>query len=615
MLPSPPPQPLKRNLRLDCFLLLCLAILAVIEFSALLTSGSFGAEYPQFFYLTYGKSFEQFLRSYLMFNTHWYRSTQFFAPYWIGEKFISWHNPYAWRIGELLTVLMVGGLIYWFVLVLLPGRRLAAFTAALYFTCVPVIYGPLYEISSFDFLHIVFTLLCVIAFTIGYRLRTWRGVGWTAFAWVSYVIALTCKEITIVIPVYLTILLAILYFYEPGPGERKGRLLREGIRLAPFWMMTVVYWAVHVRQIPRDAFSHTTDYRLTTNWALMLQNVKNYPLWFARIYSPTFDLTPQAGSYQNWRNNLVGSIALMLVVYVCFRLWRTSPEYRKYILAAIAWVAIFLIVPIYSGGYFWHGNLALCGYCLLFGMTFDWLVTRIQGQAVRFAFIALLIAGIVGLTRIDAAQFLVAGNYSEAYRINSTVLTHPPVPLNRVSGAALVYVEDRLGRNEWFFGSGLLFNLVYINRDLRQVVVPAMDKVSRGDCVQWLQAPKAFFFRYDDNYRWLDATEQFRAFATVKAGESVRLPRITTVSPPETRAGVDFNAQGDGISALGVAGVNFERGAEILINGQRQQTTVGTGFMSTIVRREVYSRPGNLSIQVRTADGVESEPYLFRVLK
>jgi hypothetical protein len=613
---NPPPKPVnKRNLRLEISLLFTIAVLAVFEFSAFLFSGSFGSEFTQFFLMVHGRPLGEILRGYLQLDSGWYRPTQFLLPYWIGEKFLSWHNPEGWRAYELFTMLVVCGLIYWFVLVLLPGRRIAAFAAALYFTCVPVVYVPLYELFAFDFIHIIFGVLCVITFTIGYRLQTSQGVRWTASALLLYVIALTSKEVTIVIPVYLTILSAIFYFYEPLPGDKRARILREVKRLTPFWAMTVVYWFVHVKKIPPNSFAGTTDYRLGANWVLMLRNANKYPLWFARINSYTLDLLNQAAGYQNWLNDLIGITALLVVCYACYRLWQTSGEYRKYILLAVAWIAIFLIVPIYSGGYFWHGNLALCGYCLLFGVAFEWLVTRIRERQRRFAAIAFLVAGIVWITRIDTAESLVAGIHSETYRINSTVLTEPPVPFDRVKKGALVYVEDKRQLGIWFFGAGSLFNMVYLDRDLRQVIVPVMDKVSGGLCAKWLKEPNAFFFRYDDAYRWHDATEQFRVFAKIKANDQSSLPKITSVTPTETRAGVDFNKQANGMSAIGVTGLNFLSGTEVLLNGKSQPTAFAGTWVSTTMPRDFYSQAGNITVQIRNPDGVESEPVLFRVLK
>jgi hypothetical protein len=412
----------------------------------------------------------------------------------------------------------------------------------------------------------------------------------------------------------LAILSAILYFYEPGTGKPLNRVLREAARLAPLLAMTGVYWLIHVKKIPPDSFSTSDAYRLSANWLLIVKNINKYPLWFARIYSYTMDSMNQAVGYQNWRNDLTGITVLALVCYVCFRLWRTGPEYQKYILLAIAWLFVFLMVPAYSGGYFWHGNLALCGYCLLFGVAMDWLAGRIHGQRIRLAFVAFLIAGIVAMTRIDAAESMVSGIHSDTYRINSTVLTQPPVPFDRVQGPALVYVADRKEQGWWSFGAGSLFQLVYLNRQVTQVMMPAVEKISRGDSARWLKEPNAFLFWIDDDYHWHDGTAQFRAFAQEKVGKEV-LPIITNVFPTQTRAGVDFNVQPTGFSALGIEGSHFESGAEVLLNGKKQPAATGKNFISILVPREFYSQPGNMSIQVRNSDGSGSEPYLFRVLK
>ena len=200
-------------------------------------------------------------------------------------------------------------LIYSLVLILLPGRRIAAFAAALYFLCVPVIYVPLFELFAFDFLHIIFSLLSVIAFTIGYRLRTGRGMGWTALGLVSYAIALTCKEISLVVPIYLTVVSTVLYVYEPGPEESKARILREVKRLLPFFLTTLAYWRLHIKQMPVEVFAGNPVYRLGADWQLILKNAIKYPVWFARIYSYTPDTMNQALGYQNWRNDVTGGIA------------------------------------------------------------------------------------------------------------------------------------------------------------------------------------------------------------------------------------------------------------------------------------------------------------------
>src|SRR5664279_3534962 len=126
-----------------------------------------------------------------------------------------------------------------------------------------------------------------------------------------------------------------------------------------------------------------------------------------------------------------------------------------------------------------------------------------------------------------------------------------------------------------------------------------MNKVSRIKCEEWLLHPNAFFFRYDDNYVWHDATEEFRTFAMKKLSTPVIHPKITKVAPPETHAGVNFNAQPDGTSAIGIEGLYFDGDVEVLINGQKRPTIVGRTFVSATIPPAAYARPGNISVQVR----------------
>jgi hypothetical protein len=136
---------------LDALLCAFLAVISVFEFKGLIHSPSFGPEYALFFFFNRHQSFSTLASRFLEFRGVWYRPTQFFLPFWMGDHFLNWHNLAAWRYYELGTVLAVCFLVYALVLQLLPGRRTAAFFAALYFTCVPTIYSPLHELFAFDF--------------------------------------------------------------------------------------------------------------------------------------------------------------------------------------------------------------------------------------------------------------------------------------------------------------------------------------------------------------------------------------------------------------------------------------------------------------------------------
>jgi hypothetical protein len=532
----------------------------------------------------------------------------------MGDRFLNWHDLIAWRYFELATLLAVCFLIYALVLQLLPGRRIAAFFAALYFTCVPTIFAPLHELFAFDFLHIVFTLACVIAFIAGYRATGIRRWGWTAASWIAFLIALTCKEITVVIPVFLVFASVILLIYEPLIMARRRALVHETIRLAPFWGLLPIYWFLHVRWIsPPDATGQT--YRLGANWPVILENAAKYPLWLARIYGITPDRLQQAVGYINARNLAIGAALLLLLVVGWIRVWRKDVKYRELGWFACAWIGAFLIVPVYSGGLFWHGNLALCGYCMLFGAATEWGLQLLTWRVARGVVAIVLVAGAIALTRVDAAKGLTSDQFAMVHRINATVLTKPPVPLGRVSGDALVYVENRFDVAAWGFGATRLFNLVYQDAELQQVLVPRMDHIERDALKRWLEQSNAFFFRYDDEFHWHDATDEFRRFA--KANElAVAAPLIICTNPAEVHAGVGFNVQPGAISAVGVDGESFRRGSVILVNGIK--TPAGFASSESIagaVPDAAFSHPGTITIQVQNPDGQVSNAVQLRVRK
>ncbi len=581
----------------------------------MIRSKSFGPEFSLFFVFTHHQPLVNILAQYLHFDYGWYRPTQFLLPYWIGDHFLDWHDLAGWRYAELLTVVAVCALIYILVLQLMPGRRTAAFFAALYFTCVPTIYAPLHELFAFDFLHIVFTLICVITFIAGYRASGLKSHILTFLSWISCVIALTCKEITIVIPVFLLFASAILLAYEPRRLSARRDVCREVLRLIPFGALIPLYWTAHLRSLASQ-FGSSGDYRLGANWTLILENMAKYPLWFARIYGVSPDHAVQALGYINTRNTLIGVELLLLVTAAWLQLWRDQARHCKYGLFACAWIAVFLIVPVYSGGYFWHGNLALCGYCMLVGAAVDWGLKVFQSRHARLICAMVLIAGTIAATRVDAARGIKSGYFATAHRVDSSVLSSPPLPLDRVTGHALIFIEDWQGIGAWNFGAGNLFHLAYRDPDLEQVTVPRRDWIDAKDLSRWLQHPNAFFFRYDDQFKWQDATDEFRSFAGENVNRKAPPPAISHLIPTETHAGIGFNVQPDGSAAISVMGQNFRPGSIVLLNGQKTETAFGgSDGLSATVPPPLFARPGDLTFQIQNSDGQISGRATFRVTR
>ena len=503
-----------RNLPAHVVKLLFLTAFAFAIYAEMFAYDTFFPEFPLFFFYSGGIDFHQVLRSYTYTTLMWYRPTSFALTYWIGERFAgSWHNLNGWKLFHFWTVLPACYAIYWFAVRCLHGSRTAALLAVTYFIAQPSLCAVIMEIAPFDFVYILLVVLSAGLYLAGSRMAGIRSMLATAASWVLFVVAITSKELALATPMWLASASAVVILFEYKRGERRRMVLREAIRVAPFFAVLPAYYFFHLTKVPPGSFGDSGLYRLGPNWVVILANLKKFLLWILRIYGFT-------GSVQGVRmyqstplNNAVGIAAVTLVLWQ----WRRHARSHRTALALmLAWMAIFLAIPTYAGGFIWHVNLPLVGYSLLFGMAGAWALELAPRCAWRWAALSLFYLGALLLARENLRMELYHGAFATVFRLDHSVIRHPPVPAAQLGKAPLVYVEDRLHMGPWAYGCfGRLFDYVYLRRDVEEVVLPEMHSVTPELRRKWLAHSNAHFFRYNDAYDWYDATADFRAASTV----------------------------------------------------------------------------------------------------
>jgi hypothetical protein len=91
-------------------------------------------------------------------------------------------------------------------------------------------------------------------------------------------------------------------------------------------------------------------------------------------------------------------------------------------------------------------------------------------------------------------------------------------------------------------------------------------------------------------------------------------PELTKLFPDNTKAGVGFNLQPNGRSALGLTGTNFLPGAKVLLNGEAQETNFGDiDRLGCFFDQKFHQKAGRIRVTVRNPDGKESKPLDFNV--
>ncbi|HXB74895.1 MAG TPA: malectin [Candidatus Acidoferrales bacterium] len=495
--------------------LACLTAFSFALYWEMFTYNTFGPETPLFYVANDLQPFRQILRSYTYMNLMWYRPTAFGVPYWVIEQFVGWHNLVAWKFLHFWTAIAAGCAIYWLVVRCLGGSQLAGLLSAVYFMAQPSLYAAAMEAAGFDFLHILLTVLCAGAYLLGTRATGRRSVMLTALAWLLFLVSITTKEIALATPGYLLIVSILVTVFErrdaPTDAPLGPRIRRELLRLLPFFALLPVYYFIHVTKIPGDTFAGSGRYRSAANWGIILANLRKFPLWIVRIYAWS-DQTLSIRMYQSTAlNNTVGICGLLLVAVQWRRRVRMAPSSRLVLLLMLAWIAVYLVLPVFSGGFVWHINLIVVGYSVLFGLALAWCFEAMASAPLRRAAIALFLGGGLWLGRADLKIELYAGSHATGFHINHSVIPHPPVAAGKLGKEPLIYIEDRLGMGPWWYGCyGSLFKFAYLRHDLEEVIVPQMASVPRDLRRKWLAHKNAFFFRYDADYNWHDATREFR---------------------------------------------------------------------------------------------------------
>ncbi|HWB97232.1 MAG TPA: hypothetical protein VG672_11030 [Bryobacteraceae bacterium] len=484
--------------------------LALFMLMEVFSYASFGPELAYFYEINAKLTFRDVLHTYLEFDQSWYRPSAFYTPYFFVSKLFGWHHLVIWKAATFFTLLATCWALYAFTLLLFPRQHLGAFLACVYLAGHPAVYLPLFEISAFDFLYLFFVLAAVIGFLLAWRERGTRALLYNSAAVLSYVLALTSKESSILTPFYLAAASAVLLYAGRAEGPAAPRIRKAARLLAPHFAVFALYVALHVAQMPTRPVD--ADYRTQPNLTRMLVNSTKYPLWMAHLFQGNESVLTYVYEQATIENNLFGYTVLALALFQ----WTVDTRkriHRAEGILLVLWIPIFLAVPIYAGAYLWHINLALCGYAVFAGVALARLAARLSQWQCRIAVASLLFVCLV-LTRKDVHHALYFGIHSPAFRINNASLfVHPPVPREKMGTAPYILIENPQNLHGWYFGSGNLFALVYDLPDARQTEAPPLNQVPPERCLDWLRRKQAFFFRYDENYRWHDATAEFTRHA------------------------------------------------------------------------------------------------------
>jgi hypothetical protein len=508
-------------------LFLALAAFTLAVFQEVIRFQAFGAEFPLYWVYDHGISFGAVLASYGIFNQMWYRPTAATLIAWIGAQFFSWHDLAGWKLLALLSLVLTACALYWFVRVIVPGARVAAISAALYYLSHPAQDTLPLQMLPWDALYVMFGLLCA-----GFywrALHTERRASWieTAKALAMFIAALTCKEMAVAIPGFLAVESCIALW-----GRVHWRTVRrEVLRLAPFAAVLGLYLTARLASL-RALAASGGNYRVSADWAAVLNNLRMLPLMSLRIFYLSGYRIEWRSYLETTLSNLVGAAILVVTIAGWVYLVRKRPELRQPGLLFLLWVAAFLLLPVYSGGSIWHVTMPLCGYGALFGLAV-WGSLQPGASFSPLAYSGLAVAGAVLLIagRASLNDELYHGLFTAPSLLTRDLLAHPPIPAEKLGPHPTIYMEDRLNLGGWCYGCyGNLMRYVYQRSDIAERVV-------RPGQLAQIKTPETYYTVYDSSYHWRDASAEMRgalqvtpAFLDLKFTEPMKFEVVEPVT-------------------------------------------------------------------------------------
>lgn len=466
---------------------------------------SFGPELAMYYSTERHANFQEILKNYVTFEHGFYRPTAFYVPYYIAKHFLDWQNVAAWKFLHVLSLAGACLSTYALVLVLFPGAIIAGVMAAFYLAIFPGMFSIVFQTSAFDNLYIIAVDVGLILYCLAQRREgaaRWKAVSGAVLA---HIIGLTCKENALAMPGFLVVIsLAVLW--EEGSWKTWKR---QAAMLLPFVAVTLLYLVLHVSKLPN--IGGTGEYRSGWNTEWIVRNLLQYPLWIVRLFGGTGDVKGQAAGLDNPRNTFFALLVFALTVCYWIPQIRTNRAERMKAAMLLAFTACFLVVPVYSGAFLWHVNLAACGYAIVAGVALEYWWRTLAPGSIRTTSAVLFLSwmGYVGVA--SSQDVVLRGVHAAMYRINTQDVLHErPVAVDKIRDGALIYFEDEQGLGDWAYGGGRLFNYMYLLPHIKQTPVRPGSLTLQQRLV-WLKNPNAFYFKHDATRGWYDASHQFRA--------------------------------------------------------------------------------------------------------
>lgn len=501
------------------FLILILLLVVTFVYGRILDYARFHPDLAFMYYWTHNLSIPDLIKSYNPFTSQliWYRPTAFITFYWILSHFIDWHDITKFQLISLGLQISLGVTIYWFCQSIFEKDKLTSILASIlgiihpaFFLTVPSLW--VYDILGIHFILITATIFC------SDLLKSKQSLLYLFIGFVTLLGALTSREQAIVLPLFLFLYLLIKYTFKI---QKILTLLKDRLFLNRLIFLSIsTVFCLGLFLIRKSVLSSydTEYYRTKLNLGIVLDNL----LAEMSLITHTFFHSSKLASltaYNSVINNLYGIIILLsILTYFIFCFYKKSFKELRNLLVMFGFVATFSLIPVYSGGFFWHYTLPAIGLAIIYAYSVVQLVRKINYKAMQNLALILIISFPVWLSITNFnMQLTVLDDF--VGKVASAALFNPPVSEKNIPKNTTIIYENF--RNDPWLINPYFFQFVYKRPDLQIIQVADADNLKKEEIKNILSSKNWYYFAVQEqpSVKWLDKTEDFKIMLSRQVGK------------------------------------------------------------------------------------------------
>ncbi|MZQ83729.1 hypothetical protein GQF01_16590 [Paenibacillus sp. 5J-6] len=439
-----------------------------------------------------------------------------------------------------------------------------------------------WEAAIFDLLGATFILLVLNVYVLKNLIVQYR-VFHTIIIVILYYLALRTKEMALTLPIILLIYeimkLSILHKLSLKVMLRS---MKQHKLLIVLFLIMISYFLLlnHLPSADNMTEDVTSPYYLSFNPIDIFMSLLKYLTLFLNYSTADFTFT-------KFNKLVIALIAVyMFLIFISLHCLIKKKNYTLILVCFAVAAAFAPVLPMKNMQHVLYLYIPSMFLSIFFGILLNYIVSRLKLSSLKISFILVLISCGYLLTFSEGISGF--REYWMSVSDNNRISIAQLNQIKKPEKGATIYIENiKDSHNVFYYGPGFVNNIIFNDSTIKTILNPTNIDKQKSHIV----------LDYDNGF----VTE-------IERREINQELIIEETYPNKIIAGVAFNKQQSGNSALAVKGLNISIGTKIVANDIVLDTIVSNDNVATaVIPNSMFENKGVIKIQLKSGNQMSKE--------